>query len=81
MCAYWCDCVRYDCLLGFDTRRTQQREGLYCAINVWRECILQELLPGYTTLEFGLFALYPHRRYLPKKVRCFIDFMLAEFVE
>lgn len=43
--------------------------------------LLQEVLPGYTTLEFGLFALYPHRRYLPKKVRCFIDFMLAEFVE
>ncbi|PCJ37489.1 MAG: LysR family transcriptional regulator [Cellvibrionales bacterium] len=41
--------------------------------------LLKEVLPGYTTLEFGLFALYPHRRYLPKKVRCFIDFMLAEF--
>ena len=40
---------------------------------------LKEVLPGYRTLEFGLFALYPHRRYLPKKVRCFIDFMVAEF--
>ncbi|MEZ0153199.1 MAG: LysR substrate-binding domain-containing protein [Candidatus Reddybacter sp.] len=43
--------------------------------------LLKEVLPGYTTLEFGLFALYPHRRYLPKKVRCFIDFMLAEFAD
>lgn len=40
---------------------------------------LQEVLPGYHTLEFGLFAIYPHRRYLSKKVRCFIDFLIAEF--
>ncbi len=37
------------------------------------------VLPEYTTLEFGLFAIYPHRKYVAKKVRCFIDFMLAEF--
>jgi len=41
--------------------------------------ILDEVLPGYTTLEFGLFAIYPHRRYLSKKVRSFIDFLVAEF--
>jgi len=40
---------------------------------------LQEILPGYSTLEFGLFAIYPHRRYLPRKVRCFIDFLQREF--
>lgn len=40
---------------------------------------LDEVLPGYTTLEFGLFAIYPHRRYLSKKVRSFIDFLVAEF--
>lgn len=39
---------------------------------------LKEVLQGYRTLEFGLFAIYPHRRYLPKKVRCFIDFIIAE---
>jgi DNA-binding transcriptional LysR family regulator len=41
--------------------------------------LLEEVLPGFSTLEFGLFALYPHRRYLPKKVRCFIDFLVGEF--
>ncbi|OUS13414.1 LysR family transcriptional regulator [Gammaproteobacteria bacterium 53_120_T64] len=41
--------------------------------------LLQEVLPGYSSLEFTLFALYPHRRYLPRKVRCFIDFLVAEF--
>jgi len=40
---------------------------------------LQQILPEYTTLEFGLFAIYPHRKYIAKKVRCFIDFLLEEF--
>ena len=45
------------------------------AINEGR---LIPILPDYTTLEFGLFAIYPHRKYVAKKVRCFIDFSLAE---
>jgi len=40
---------------------------------------LEVVLPDYHTLEFGLFAIYPHRRYLAKKVRCFIDFLAEEF--
>ncbi|MBL4781633.1 MAG: LysR family transcriptional regulator [Porticoccaceae bacterium] len=51
----------------------------YIAESALDRGLLQEVLPNYTTLEFGLFALYPHRRYLPRKVRCFIDFMVAEF--
>lgn len=42
---------------------------------------LEEILPSYRTLEFGLFAIYPHRRYLSRKVRCFIDFLIAEFAD
>lgn len=42
---------------------------------------LVTILPEYTTLEFGLFAIYPHRKYVAKKVRCFIDFALAHFSE
>lgn len=40
---------------------------------------LQPVLPDHSTLSFGLFAIYPHRRYLPIKVRCFIDFLLDAF--
>jgi DNA-binding transcriptional LysR family regulator len=40
---------------------------------------LLSVLPEYTTLEFGLFAIYPHRKYVAKKVRCFIDFALEQF--
>ncbi len=36
---------------------------------------------AYCTLDFGLFAIYPHRRYLAKKVRCFIDFLTDRFAE
>jgi DNA-binding transcriptional LysR family regulator len=45
------------------------------------EGVLTEVLPGFSTLEFGLFAIYPHRRYLSRKVRCFIDFLVEEFRE
>ncbi len=41
--------------------------------------LLEAVLPEYQTLEFGLFAIYPHRRYLSRKVRCFIDFLAAAF--
>lgn len=40
---------------------------------------LVAVLPEYRTLEFGLFAIYPHRRYLAKKVRCFVDFLTEHF--
>jgi DNA-binding transcriptional LysR family regulator len=46
-----------------------------------RDGRLITILPEYTTLEFGLFAIYPHRKYVAKKVRCFIDFMLEEFAK
>jgi len=42
---------------------------------------LVSILPEYTTLEFGLFAIYPHRKYVAKKVRCFIDFVLEQFTK
>lgn len=40
---------------------------------------LTPVLPNYTTLEFGLYAIYPHRKYIAKKVRCFLDFALEKF--
>lgn len=40
---------------------------------------LQRVLPNYYIDEFTLTALYPHRNYLAKKVRCFLDFILVEY--
>ncbi|HAB99874.1 MAG TPA: hypothetical protein DCE71_08640 [Parachlamydiales bacterium] len=35
---------------------------------------LQEILTSYTQSEIPIYVAYPQRRYLPSKVRCFIDF-------
>lgn len=40
---------------------------------------LIHLLPEYKSLEFGLYLIYPHRKYLPKKLKCFIEFMQQKF--
>lgn len=33
------------------------------------------VLPEYEPSPLGLYAVYAHRKLLPHKVRCFIDFM------
>lgn len=41
---------------------------------------LRSLLPRYTFGgDVGIYAVYPHRRYLPAKTRAFIDFLAASF--
>lgn len=42
---------------------------------------LIELLPEYQSLTLDIFLIYPHRKHIPAKVQCFIDFMLAKFVQ
>ena len=41
--------------------------------------VLKEILADFHTLEFGMFAIYPHRRYVSKKVRAFVDFLYEKF--
>lgn len=42
--------------------------------------LLLPLLPGYTFgSDVGIYAVYPHRRYLPAKTRVFIDFLAESF--
>lgn len=41
---------------------------------------LVPLLPGYTFgSDVGIYAVYPHRRYLPARTRAFIDFLAESF--
>ncbi len=41
---------------------------------------LVALCPGYTfDTDVAIYAVYPHRRYLPAKTRAFIDFLLESF--
>jgi hypothetical protein len=39
------------------------------------------VLPDYHLGEFPIFALYPHRQYVPAKLRSFIDFAVKHFAE
>lgn len=43
-----------------------------------RSGALVEVLPGRAAIEGTLFAIYPDRRYVPAKVRTFIDFVVEE---
>lgn len=40
---------------------------------------LVQVLKGYKVMEHGLYALYPSNRYLPARVRMFVDFLIERF--
>ena len=40
---------------------------------------LQVILEDYDQLEYGVYAVYPHRQYLTAKVRAFVDFVVDAF--
>jgi DNA-binding transcriptional LysR family regulator len=42
---------------------------------------LVELMPQYRSIELGIHAVYPTRKFLPLKVRRLIDFLAAQFRE
>jgi len=44
-----------------------------------RDGRLVEVLPGALGQDSGIYAVYPHRRYLPAKVRALVDFLAAWF--
>ena len=37
------------------------------------------LLDEYIAKDRGIYAVYPHRRYLPAKVRSFVDYLAVWF--
>ncbi|OCW59416.1 LysR family transcriptional regulator [Hoeflea olei] len=44
-----------------------------------QEGTLQPILGDYLVTDRGIYAIYPHRRYLPAKVRAFVDFLSQWF--
>jgi len=40
---------------------------------------LVRILPDWEADELSVFAVYPHRKFLPPKVRSFIDFLAERF--
>ncbi|MBA3602282.1 MAG: hypothetical protein H0W50_01250, partial [Parachlamydiaceae bacterium] len=41
---------------------------------------LQEILEDYCEKDVPIYVAFPNRRYVPAKVRCFIDFITAKIV-
>jgi DNA-binding transcriptional LysR family regulator len=44
-----------------------------------RSGALVELLPGYHSIELGVYAVYPSRKHVSPKVRAMIDFLVESF--
>jgi DNA-binding transcriptional LysR family regulator len=40
---------------------------------------LVELMPAYRSIELGIHAVYPSRKYLPMKTRRLVDFLVDSF--
>ncbi|KMT64985.1 LysR family transcriptional regulator [Catenovulum maritimum] len=40
---------------------------------------LIQVLPEYKSLTFGIYAMYPHRKHVSRKVKCFVEFMQQKF--
>lgn len=52
------------------------------SFNVWQDLQmgrLRQVLDGWTIEELGVFVVFPEKRYLPGKVRVFIDFLAEHF--
>lgn len=50
--------------------------------NVWRELRsgqLETVLEEWRVEDLGVHVIFPHRRYLPSKVRTFVDFLASRF--
>ncbi len=53
--------------------------SLHAAIDGISSGELVELFPDYQSEQLGLYVIYPHRKYLSTKVRCFVEFMREKF--
>jgi DNA-binding transcriptional LysR family regulator len=51
------------------------REPSFLVYEALRRKELVRVLPGWEQDELSIFAVYPHRKFLPPKVRSFIDFV------
>ena len=51
------------------------RQPTYLVHEAMRRKQLVRILPGWEVDELSIFAVYPHRKFLPPKVRSFIDFL------
>jgi len=58
--------------------------AMHSTWHVWQDLRsgrLQVVLPNYPIADTGIFAVTPHRRLIPPRVRAFIEFLAAQFAE
>ena len=51
--------------------------GDYLVADMLEDGRLVRVLPGHTTPEQPIYAVFVHRNYMPAKVRAFIDYLVA----
>ena len=69
--------MRADAAVGRG-RRGVGEHGAACDEHL-RAGRLVPLFPDWTPDSYTVYAVYPHRQFLPSKVRSFIDFLVARF--
>jgi DNA-binding transcriptional LysR family regulator len=58
--------------------------AMHSTWHVWQDLRagrLQVVLPNYPIADTGIYAVTPHRRLIPPRVRAFIEFLAAHFAE
>ncbi len=58
--------------------------AMHSTWHVWEDLRagrLEVVLPGYPIADSGIYAVTPHRRFTPPRVRAFIEFLAAHFGE
>ncbi len=58
--------------------------AMHSTWHVWQDLRsgrLQVVLPNYPIADTGIYAVTPHRRLIPPRVRAFIEFLAAQFAE
>ena len=53
----------------------------YVVENMLDQGLLIEVLASYAEQDIPLYVAFPQRRFLPSKVRCFIDFVVARTLD
>ena len=74
----WCSAnsiLRHPIRFGVATSPTVRQDSVEASGLVQIKSWLGQLMPKYRSLEFGIYAIYPTRRYVPPKVRVLIDYL------
>ena len=67
------------CKVGALAHRGIILQPTFLVGNELKSGALVEILPSFKSIELGIYAMYPTRRFVSQKVRLMIDFLVAHF--